>query len=64
MEYSEAYHRQYALMFARQDLGDNAEPKDIVDRAQEYLRFLLGKPMAEVISFRERNRFEIIQDQS
>lgn len=56
MEYSEAYHRQYALIFARQDLGDDAEPRQIVDRAQEYLGFLLGKPMAEVISLAELDR--------
>ena len=51
-------------MFARQDLGDDAVPKDIVDRAQEYLRFLLGKPMAEVIAFDGNKRSEILQDQS
>jgi hypothetical protein len=50
-------------MFARQDLDEHAEPRQIVERAQEYLRFLLGKPMAEVIAF-ESKRLEILRDQS
>ena len=51
-------------MFARQDFGDDAEPQEIVKRAEEYLKFLLGKPMAEVISLREVLRSDSPQGQS